>query len=82
VDDFYASYFAAVRAPDWHGRNLDALWDSLTGRDINERNPPFRIRIRGTAQMSRGARDIVDRFENLIQQARGTGIPVEIELLP
>jgi Barstar (barnase inhibitor) len=34
ADDFYAAYFAAVGAPEWHGRNLDALWDSLTGISV------------------------------------------------
>ena len=82
VGDFYAAYFAAVGAPDWHGRNLDALWDSLTGGDINERNPPLQIRILRTAQMSKEAREIVGRFEKLVQQARNTGVPVQIEVLP
>jgi RNAse (barnase) inhibitor barstar len=76
TDDFYASYLAAVGAPDWHGRNLDALWDSLTGGDINRCNPPFHIRIRGATRMSDEAREIVRRFRSLVLTAvkwvRGT----------
>ena len=28
-DDVYDSFFRAVGAPDWHGRNFDALRDSI-----------------------------------------------------
>ncbi len=27
----WSRLLAALGAPDWHGRNLDALWDGLTG---------------------------------------------------
>lgn len=50
--DFYIAFLAAVQAPDWHGHNLDALWDSITGADINGRNLPYIIHILGTRKMS------------------------------
>ncbi|HKR85848.1 MAG TPA: barstar family protein [Terriglobales bacterium] len=28
-DDVYNSFFRAVGTPDWHGRNFDALRDSI-----------------------------------------------------
>ncbi len=57
-DDFYDVYLTAVGAPTWHGRNwdgrnLDAVWDSLMGGDINRRSPPFRFRITGLERMVR-----------------------------
>jgi RNAse (barnase) inhibitor barstar len=82
ADDFYHAYLAAVGAPDWHGHNLDALWDSLTGGDINRRNPPLHIRITGTAQMDDDAREIVRRFADLITEAREGGCSVTLELKP
>ena len=30
-DDVYDAFFCAVGAPEWHGRNLDALADSIRG---------------------------------------------------
>ncbi|HLI12282.1 MAG TPA: barstar family protein [Alphaproteobacteria bacterium] len=30
-DDFYDALSRALALPAWFGRNLDALWDSLTG---------------------------------------------------
>jgi RNAse (barnase) inhibitor barstar len=80
-DDFYTSYFAAVGAPAWHGRNLDALWDSLTAGGINQRNLPFRIQVSGTTRMSPVAREVT-RFEALVREAEQEGHGVEIELLP
>lgn len=82
ADDFYTAYLAAVGAPEWHGRNLDAVWDSLTGGDINQCNPPFRIRITGTVHMSVDAREVVGRFEALIHEAERVGYAVQIEVLP
>lgn len=55
ADDFYTAYLEAVGAPEWHGRNLDAVWDSLTGGDINQRNPPLRIIILGSKRMGADA---------------------------
>jgi RNAse (barnase) inhibitor barstar len=82
ADDFYISYFAAVGAPEWHGRNLDALWDSLTAGGVNHRNPPFRIRVSGTTRMSTDVRQILGSFEKLVHEASLEGHPVQIELLP
>ena len=65
ADDFYAAYLAAVGAPEWHGHNLDALWDSLTAGDIKQRNPPFRICIVGLEQMGLDARQMTERFATL-----------------
>jgi RNAse (barnase) inhibitor barstar len=82
ADDFYSAYFAAVGTPEWHGRNLDAVWDSLTGGDINQRNLPYRVRIKGTSRMSAAARELVGRFQGLVQEAQRAGHSVQVELLP
>jgi len=29
--DFYAAFLTTLKAPSWHGQNLDALWDSVAG---------------------------------------------------
>ncbi len=31
VNDFHTEIAALLRLPEWYGRNLDALWDLLTG---------------------------------------------------
>jgi len=80
ADDFYVAYLTAVGAPDWHGRNLDAVWDSLTGADINRRNPPFRVRIIGFAYMANNARQMVERFVAVVEEAKAAGHAVEVEV--
>jgi len=82
ASDFYDAYLAAVGAPASHGRNLDALWDSLTGGDISQRNPPFHIQINGTTGMGDDAREMLERFQALIAEAREAGHSVDIEVLP
>ncbi|BBM04000.1 barstar family protein [Microbulbifer sp. GL-2] len=42
-DDFYNIFLSQVKAPDWHGRNLDALIDSIVTGDINSIEPPYTI---------------------------------------
>jgi RNAse (barnase) inhibitor barstar len=71
-----------IGAPEWHGHNLDAVWDSLTGGDINQRNLPFQIRITVATQMGVDAREMVKRFAALIEEARKGGYSVAIEILP
>ena len=39
-EDFYNSILLQLDAPEWHGRNLDALSDSLVGGGINGIEPP------------------------------------------
>jgi RNAse (barnase) inhibitor barstar len=78
--DFYAAYLTAVGAPDWHGRNLDALWDSLTGGDVNQHNPPFHIHISGLPEMGGEARRTVERFVALIGEAKAAGHAVEVDV--
>lgn len=42
-DDFYSALFPQLGAPAWHGRNLDALEESLGDGDINQVGPPFQV---------------------------------------
>lgn len=76
--DFYLAILGGVQAPDWHGRSLDALWDSITGGGINGRNLPYRIRILGTGIMMPAARAMLDRFCSMVQAANAQGFQVEL----
>ena len=40
---FYDLFLKQVKAPKWHGRNLDALADSLITGQIKEIEPPYTI---------------------------------------
>lgn len=45
-DDFYSALLPQLGAPVWHGRNLNALDDSLGGGSINALEPPLKSRSR------------------------------------
>lgn len=77
-DDFYAAVLRALDAPAWHGHNLDALWDSITGGGINGVNPPFQLRIEDLGRTPQSCRDMVEKFVTLIRDAQAAGVPVEI----
>jgi RNAse (barnase) inhibitor barstar len=57
-------------APDWHGRNLDAWWDSLRSDDINEVRAPYTIVIRGSRTVPADLAEYVRRFASLFDDAR------------
>ena len=81
ANDFYAALLPSLGAPDWHGRNLDGLRDSITGGDINAVNPPLTIRISGIDQMSLDCKALVYHFAAMVSEARAEGYVVEVVFL-
>jgi RNAse (barnase) inhibitor barstar len=77
-DDFYDAFFRAVGAPEWHGRNLDALYDSIAAGSINEVEVPYRLVIANYSEIGDDAKKLTDDFVNLIREIAGRGCLVEI----
>jgi RNAse (barnase) inhibitor barstar len=69
-DDFYDALLPALGAPSWHGRNLDALNDTLGGNDINEVRLPFHIRITNTVRVPSELLSYLKRFAELVDDLR------------
>ena len=46
VLDYYEALLEALGAPDWHGRNANALIDSMIWGGINAIEPPYTVRIK------------------------------------
>lgn len=44
---FLDALLVTLGAPPWHGRNNNALWDSIVGGSINEVEAPFVLEVRG-----------------------------------
>jgi hypothetical protein len=59
----------ALRAPDWHGRNLDAWWDSITADNINGVRAPYVLSIEGSTTLPTDVLDYVRRFAALFDEA-------------
>jgi RNAse (barnase) inhibitor barstar len=80
--DFYDTFFKAVGAPEWHGRNFDALNDSIAHGRINEIEVPYRIIIRNIPSRNEEIGLLLRDFEDLIQELASRGCPVEIQIDP
>ena len=80
-DDLYDSFFAAVGAPPWHGRNFNALADSIATGQINAVEVPYRIVIKNVDLVRPEARQIASDFISLIRELAERGCPVEMQLV-
>jgi hypothetical protein len=60
--DLIEAVIAALRGPSWHGRNYNALRDSMVTGAINEVAPPYEIVITGTANANGEVDDAIRYF--------------------
>lgn len=79
-DDVYDAFFRAVGAPEWHGRNLDALADSISGGSINQVEVPYRLVIENYDTIGPHAKPMTDNLIKLIRDLAAEGCPVEIRV--
>lgn len=77
-DDVYDAFFRAVGAPEWHGRNFNALRDSISGGSINQLEVPYRLVIKNYDKISGEAKEMADDFVDLIHELAAEGCPVEV----
>ncbi|HSF63461.1 MAG TPA: barstar family protein [Paracoccaceae bacterium] len=68
VADGWDALLAALEAPGWHGRNLDALADSLSG-GVNGVAPPFALCLTGTAALPPDVAAWLDRVAEVFAEA-------------
>jgi RNAse (barnase) inhibitor barstar len=69
-DDFYSAILPQLGAPDWHGRSLDALNDSLGGGDVNSLEPPFKVEVAGSEALPEPMRDFLAKVERVFADVR------------
>jgi RNAse (barnase) inhibitor barstar len=79
-DDLYDAFFAAVGAPDWHGRNFNALRDSIVTGSINKIEVPYTLIVRNVDGIGADASQILRDFAGLIEEVAAAGTPVAIAL--
>jgi RNAse (barnase) inhibitor barstar len=68
--DFYNALLVALGAPHDHGRNINALIDSMFYGGINKIDPPYTIRIRGGDNLPTDVREEIKSEVDLLQRAR------------
>jgi RNAse (barnase) inhibitor barstar len=69
TEDFYSELLPQLGAPGWHGRNLDALEDSLYG-GINQVEPPFKVELQGAQGLSPELRQFVSDVTAVFNDVR------------
>jgi RNAse (barnase) inhibitor barstar len=79
-DDVYESFFQAVGAPSWHGRNFIALNDSTGTGKINRIEAPDRLVIQNHDLIQIGARKMTDDFITLIRELKARGCDVDVRV--
>ena len=84
VLDFYNDILKQVEAPEWHGKSVNALVDSMIYGDINHVEPPYTIRIRGVdslpdkiAKELKFAKKVIEAAR--LDQRNTTGVDSDVE---
>jgi RNAse (barnase) inhibitor barstar len=88
-EDFYSALLAALGAPKGHGRNLNALIDSMVGGGVNAVEPPYEIRVSGAENLSKDIRAEIDAVKQALANARaerrasgGRDMEIQFEITP
>ena len=89
VLDFYEALLPELGAPEWHGRSVDALIDSMIWGGINALEPPFKVRVLHLASAPKPIRDHVELTAQALAEARaeyqtrnGGDVNVELQTVP
>lgn len=78
--DFIEGVLAGVQAPSWHGRNYNALRDSLVVGGINGIEPPYDFILRMPTSPTPEVEDAVRYFMDRVSDWRAEGAPLSARL--
>jgi hypothetical protein len=78
-DDVYESFFLAVGAPPWNGKNFNALRDSIVTGNVNKIAVPYRLIVQHYEELNEDVRPFADQFLNLIREFEAEGCPVTVQ---
>lgn len=85
--EFYRDLLSALGAPPKHGVSIDAVLDSVVWGGMNAIDPPYKIRVSGTASLPISTRNKIELLkaeldkELEFRRARGHEVDVEFEIL-
>lgn len=72
-DDVYDAFFHPVGAPEWHGRNFNALRDGIAGGSINQAEVPYRLVFKNYDNISGEAKGMAEDFIDSIHELAAEG---------
>lgn len=70
VLDFYHALLKAIGAPEWHSEGINAAVDSIVWGGINSVQPPYTIRVVGTARLPPEVRGEIELLAKEIAEHR------------
>jgi len=86
--DFYDALLPALGAPPQHGRNVNALVDSMIWGGMNKIEPPYTIRICRAGQLPKSVLDHIEVAKTALLEARadfrairGRDVRVHLEIV-
>ena len=82
VLDFYNALLAALGAPDWHGRSVAALIDSMVYGHINAVEAPYVLKVTGTARIPPAVKDEIASVARIFVEHQKTDVKVEFQIEP
>lgn len=66
VESFYDGLFQILGSPPWHGKNINALADSIIYGGINDLEPPFIIKITNIPKANHNLYSEIEYISNII----------------
>jgi RNAse (barnase) inhibitor barstar len=78
IDDVYDAIFRALGAPKWHGRNFNALQDSILDGGINAIELPYTFVITNYDRIGGDAKRLTDDFIDFIRGIAAQGNPIDV----
>ena len=82
VADFYDGLLRALDAPEWHGRNLDALDDSIAYGGVNGVEPPYRLHFTGSAVLRPELQHVIRVLVEIVALAGDQDREIEVIVDP
>lgn len=70
IIDFYDDLLKEIGAPSWHGKNVNAIIDSMIWGDINCTEPPYKIMLHGVRNLPTEIQSEIDNTISHIAKAR------------
>src|SRR5713101_2430980 len=67
--DLYDDLLPALGSPEWHGRNLNALIDSMIWGGINAVEPPYVVVVLNAANLPKDAREEIEFLRGALIKA-------------
>ncbi len=77
-DSLYDTLFEQLNSPSWHGRNLNALRDSVIVGDINGVEPPYKVLIRNENEIVESLVELAEGVKEVFVDASRENEEIEI----